>query len=490
MKSGRLQNYSRRAITRLMVATLAAGAACHSDSTGPKEGPPSLSVVNGVPHPTGLVGMTVAIQGTNFADAAHGKVFFTPTGGTPIQATIANAATDWSDQVIVTTVPSGVSGDAAITVQTAAGTSNAVPFTLVSSAAFSPSTIIWTRTTDLPTALQGLGAAYVPITTGTTHPNYVFVVGGADATNTAVTSVYRSQVQANGSLAAWTTMTALPSARAYHSVVAATAYTAPIDTTTTAAFLYAIGGVDATGQAATTVYVQKVAPDGTVGAWQTTTALPVALHSVAATVFRGYVYLMGGSTNTNAPVATTYRAAIKNDGTLGAWESLAPLPQPTSYLSLAQFGPYLYAVGGDAGTTTPVLNTTSGTEASSVYQATINLRDGSLSGGAWATLSAMSKARSKHETVAAGGALLTSSGVYGGAVGSSENSYAVINGDGTTGSWQGATGTNTIQSVLGYALYNEAALSFADATGVGHVIVLGGADRSAPGKASAAVIYY
>jgi hypothetical protein len=211
---------------------------------------------------------------------------------------------------------------------------------------------------------------------------------------------------------------------------------------------------------------------------------------VAATIFRGYVYLMGGSTTTNAPVATTYRAAINADGSLGGWQSLAPLPQATSYLSVAQFGPYLYAVGGDGGTTTPVLNTTSGAEMNNVYQATINLRDGTLSSAGWSALSTMNKGRSKHATLAAGGALLTSSGVYGGSIGNSENSYATINGDGTIGSWNGATGTNTIGSLLGYSLYNEAALSFADATGVGHVIVLGGADRATPGKASAAVVYY
>ncbi len=485
------QRRAGRIVTRVVTAALGMVAACgHSDSTAPVQSPPSLTVVNGVPHPTGLVGMTVAIQGANFADAASGSVFFTTSGGTAIRATIANPATDWSDAFIVTTVPSGVTGDTKITVQTAAGTSNAVPFTLVSSAAFSPSTITWTRTTNLPAALQGLGAAYVPISTGSTHPSYVFAIGGADSTNTAVTAVYRAQVQANGSLGTWTTMTALPSARAYHAVAAATAYTAPIDTTTTAAYLYAAGGVDGTAQAVTSVYVQKVAPDGSVGAWQTTTALPVALHSTAAAVFRGYLYLVGGSTATNAPVATTYRASIRSDGTLGAWESLPALPQPTGYLSLAQFGPYLYAVGGDIGTTAPVLNTATNTESNSVYQATINLRDGTLSGTGWAALTAMTKARSKHSTLAAGGALLASSGVYGGAAGSSENSYASINADGSVASWQGATGTNTIGALLGYSLYNEAALSFADATGVGHVIVLGGADRATAGKASAAVVYY
>ena len=483
--------WSERLVRLAIAAGVALASACHGgDSTAPVQGPPSLTVVNGVPHPTGLVGMTIAIQGTNLGDAAHGKVFFTPTGGTAILASIANTATDWTDAFVVTTVPAGVTGDAKITVQTAVGTSNAVPFSLVSSAAFSPSTIAWARTTDLPVALQGLGAAYVPVTTGTSHPSYVFSVGGADATNTAITTTYRAQIQATGALGAWATMTALPAARAYLTVVAATAYTAPLDTTTAAAYVYAIGGVDATGQTVSTVYMTKVAPDGSVSAWQTTAALPTPLHSAAGAVFRGYVYLIGGAGATNAPVATAYRAVVSADGTLGSWETLAALPQATAYLSVAQFGPYLYAVGGDAGTATAVLNTASGTESANVYQATINLRDGTLASPAWTTLTAMNKARSKHSTLAAGGALLTSSGVYGGSAGSSENSYATLSANGTLSSWQGATGTNTIATVAGYSLYNQAALSFADATGVGHVIILGGADRATPGKASAAVIYY
>jgi hypothetical protein len=330
----------------------------------------------------------------------------------------------------------------------------------------------------------------VPVTTGTSHASYVFTVGGADTTNVATTTVSRSQVQTAGALGAWTTTTVLPQPRAYHTVVAATAYTAPLDTTTTAAYLYTIGGVDAAAQTVNTVYVEKIAPDGTAGAWQATTALPVALHSAAGAVFRGYVYLVGGATATNAPVATAYRAAIHADGTLGAWETLAPLPQPTAYLSLAQFGPYLYAVGGDVGTATPVLNTATGTETGAVYRASIDPRDGTLTSAGWTTLTAMSKGRSKHSVLAAGGALLATSGVYSGSAGSSENTYATLNPDGTVGSWNGATGTNTIAGVLGYSLYNEAALSFADANGIGHVIILGGADRATPGKASSAVVYY
>jgi hypothetical protein len=102
----------------------------------------------------------------------------------------------------------------------------------------------------------------------------------------------------------------------------------------------------------------------------------------------------------------------------------------------------------------------------------------------------MAKGRSKHNTVVGGGYLFTTSGVYAGSPGSSENTYSQINADGTVSSWAGATGTNTIGTLLGYDLYNEAAVSFVDATGKGHVLVLGGARRQNSGRASAAVVYY
>jgi hypothetical protein len=77
-----------------------------------------------------------------------------------------------------------------------------------------------------------------------------------------------------------------------------------------------------------------------------------------------------------------------------------------------------------------------------------------------------------------------------GQAGSSENSCAEINPDGTLSSWGGATGSSTIQTVLGYSVYNQAAVSFVDATGTSHVVVIGGASRAATGRASAGAVYY
>ena len=452
---------------------------------------PTVSRVNGVTKPTGLIGMTVLIEGDAFGDALHGKVFFAGAGGTPIQAVIADSANDWTNNYIVTTVPSGTPNTSGITVQTATGSTVAISFSLITGATFSPSVINWTRTTDLPQPLQGLGAAFVPPANSTVNTaNYVFVVGGAaDQTNVATTAVYRAQAQQSGALSAWSSMTELPAARAYHATAAASAYTAALDTATTGGWLYALGGVDATGATVNTTWYAKVALDGTVGPWQATTPLPGPLHAASAVVFRGFVYLVGGSTGQGAPTAAGLRAAVNADGTLGAWQALTALPNGSAFHALLNFGPYLYAVGGDVGAVSTVQSTTSGGEASATYMARVNLRTGDLAAG-WTPLQTMAKARSKHNTVVGGGYLFTTSGVYAGSPGSSENTYAQINADGTISSWAGATGTNTIGTLLSYDLYNEAAVSFVDATGKGHVLVLGGAKRQNSGRASAAVVYY
>lgn len=177
------------------------------------------------------------------------------------------------------------------------------------------------------------------------------------------------------------------------------------------------------------------------------------------------------------------------DGTLGAWQTITGLNNGAAFQSPVNFGPYLYAVGGDGGTVSPSQATTSGGEMSSAFLARVNLRTGDLA-TTWSPIASMSKGRSKHNTVVGGGFLFTTSGVYSGQAGSSENTYSQINADGTIGSWNGATGTNTISTLLGYDLYNEAAISFVDASGKGHVLVLGGAKRALAGRASAAVVYY
>jgi hypothetical protein len=70
---------------------------------------PLVTRINGVTKPTGLIGMTVLIEGDAFGDAAHGKVFFAG----PASRSLPRE----TDQPIVTTVK--IPNESGITVQRA-----------------------------------------------------------------------------------------------------------------------------------------------------------------------------------------------------------------------------------------------------------------------------------------------------------------------------------------------------------------------------------
>ena len=105
--------------------------------------------------------------------------------------------------------------------------------------------------------------------------------------------------------------------------------------------------------------------------------------------------------------------------------------------------------------------------------------------------SSLTKAVSKHTAVIAGGNVLITGGLYNAAAtGSSEESYAQLNSDGSLGSFNGATGSHTIASAGGKNLFNHVAIAYVDAVGVAHVLVLGGDDVNAPGKKRKEVWFY
>lgn len=456
---------------------------------------PTASRVNGVTKPTGLPGMTIIIEGAAFGDdpaLAEGHVYFETSGGSVLEATIADAVNDWTNAFIVTSVPQGVSDTSRLWVETATGASDTIEFRLIQSGTFSPSLINWTTTTALPQALQGLGAVFVPVEDGPAPANYVFTLGGADDTGAPTTAVYRATVEQSGALGGqWTELSPIPEARVHHASAAATAFTAALDTTTTAAYLYVIGGEDADGIPTSTVFVGHVGLDGAVTAWSTTEPLPAPSVGAAAVLFRGFLYVTGGQDANGVATAATWRAPVNEDGSVGAWEELESVGTPRAFHSFVNFGPFLYVVGGDSTTALPAVQATlSGGELAQVMMARVNLRNGDLATGGWSATAAMNKGRSKHSTLFAGGSLFATSGVYTGQAGSSENIVGDLASDGTVVSWGGATGSETIDVELGISVYNQAAVTFIDADGAGHVLVLGGAQRGAEGVPSAAVVYY
>src|SRR6266478_4429329 len=373
-------------------AVLLAACGGSSGPTGPS-GPPAITVVNGATLPSGTIGATVVIEGYDFGTSqalASGHVVFSTTAGGRDTATITSAA-DWTNLLIVTTVPTGVPlGKDTLYVETSGGTSAPGIFTAVARVAFSPSTVAWTATTGLPVGLSGhaVAAATLP---GTTPTSVVYVAGGADSTDVPRDSVLYATVSNTGSVGAWTKTTVLPAPVAFAAAVVATPTNSQV---TGSSYLYLIGGDStASGKPVATVRVGTLSATGAVTAWSTTTALPAALHSAGAVIFNGSVYVAGGSARGNVPVATVFRAAIMSDGTLGAWQALASLPFGRSYFGFGVNGTFLYALGGDSGAVTPNDSTLSAKAISDVVYAEIDVHTGALTAAGWtASASKLKKA--------------------------------------------------------------------------------------------------
>jgi hypothetical protein len=447
---------------------------------------PVLQYVNGATQPSGNVGSTVILEGRAFGDRqGAGQVRFSDGAGGSIAASVASPD-DWTNTFIVTVVPTGAA-TGNLVLATATG-SDTITFTVTSAATFSPSTIAWTSTTALPAALSGHRASFARIGTG----NIVYVTGGAADDQAPRADVVYTAVQSDGQLdASWTSTTALPAARAFHGSAVAT----PLNSRVLgdSASIYVLGGAsDSGGSPTSTVYRGRLNANGSVRDWIATTSLPAPLHSLGAVIFRGELYVAGGATTGNAPVATVYRARIDSTGNLQAWQALPSLPAGRTYHGFVTFGGYLYAFGGETGTVAPSSGTVSATSTSAVVYARINLRTGDLASTSWTVNGAsMTKAASKHSALAAGGTVFVTGGLYGGAsTGSTENTYASFNTDGSVGSFNGATGSNTIQSSGGGNLFNHAALSYVDGNGVARVMILGGDDVNSPGTKRAGVWFY
>jgi len=69
-------------------------------------------------------------------------------------------------------------------------------------------------------------------------------------------------------------------------------------------------------------------------------------------------------------------------------------------------------------------------------------------------------------------------------------SYAQLNADGSTGSFNGATGSVTINALGGGNVFNHGAVGYSDGNGAFHVAVVGGDDVSTPGTKHKTVFIY
>ncbi len=188
----------------------------------------------------------------------------------------------------------------------------------------------WASTTALPDGRK----QFQPVVLN----GYLYVIGGRNNSNTLQTTTYYAKLNADGTVGAWNTATAIPAARFGGGTIAYNGY------------LYYLGGLNSGFVSQTTVYAIKANPDGTLAsAWTTPTALPVGLASSNGIVANGYVYMVAGFTSGYED--DFYYAKLNTDGTLGSWTTVTNALSGGGDENVQPFvsNGYLYAVGGDLG---------------------------------------------------------------------------------------------------------------------------------------------
>ncbi len=301
-----------------------------------------------------------------------------------------------------------------------------------------PGTFVATNIGNLGSGTAGLATARSNAT-AVSYGGNMYVMGGcttggsttsfktctALVTAANTTELFLPNNGGTGQTNSFSSVTALPTATADHATVAYNGY------------LYQIGGCTAytsgvctSGSNSGTIRYAQIGPDGNapgvLGSWTTSaTSLPAGRSLLQAVAYNGYLYVLGGQTDSSAAVGTVSYTTISNTGALGASWSNADLPSGAERNSFgaAVLNGYLYVAGGDNG---------SGTKKSDVYYAQLSTVDGSL--GSWATTSSFTTARSGLSIVGYNGRLY----VIGGTDGTNnltDVQFASQNSDGTLNSF-------------------------------------------------------
>jgi Tol biopolymer transport system component len=203
-----------------------------------------------------------------------------------------------------------------------------------------------------------------------------------------------------------------------------------------------------------TIERTTINPDGSLQPWQIIGTLPGPRWQFESMAIDGYLYVVGGSTDTQELAEVIY-AEIQGDGSLGPWQATSPLNVARSRFGLASVNGYLYAIGGN----------NYSTFLDSVEYAPI-LADGSL--GPWQTTSALNTPRNGVEAVTVDGYVyvLTGHNPPDGYIANTE--YVAVQPDGTLGPWQITSSLNIPRGLPAAITNGDSIYVFGGTTGWGH----------------------
>jgi parallel beta-helix repeat protein len=290
---------------------------------------------------------------------------------------------------------------------------------------------------------QGLNVSTTGATSVQAASTTAFQVQNSSAASLFNVDTSASNIQILGNNAAtlstWTTTTALsatsgstnPTHRARSGAVAANGY------------LYQIGGNDGDGNVTAVTQYAKLNADGTVGSWTATTSLPLARRQTQPVVYNGYIYVIGGRQSGSGAETTSYYAKLNNDGTIGTWNTTTALSAGRFSGATAAYNGHIYYFGGHDSTPSASAN---------VYYAQIN-PDGTL--GSWTLDGdslPFSVGCINNSSTIANGYVYIAGGCSAGSA-PDDVYYAKIAADGTPGSWTNQSGVITREDSENFALF-------------------------------------
>lgn len=116
------------------------------------------------------------------------------------------------------------------------------------------------------------------------------------------------------------------------------------------AYIYCIGGADASGGPHNGVYTSSALPSssGNITYWTLNSIpYPLSIFAQSCVASSGFVYCVGGTyDDAGDDVAYSYYAPLSSDGVVGAWTLTTPYPVPVDTQSCVASSGYIYCVGG------------------------------------------------------------------------------------------------------------------------------------------------
>jgi large repetitive protein len=268
------------------------------------------------------------------------------------------------------------------------------------------------------------------------YNGYLYLLGGDNGTTT-FNDVQYAAIKGTGVLSAWASTSSFATGRQFPTSVAYNGY------------LYLLGGQNGSTYYNDVQYA-PINPNGTVGAWQSTTAFTTGRAAQCSAVYNGYLYILGG-TDSGGTLNDVQYAPINASGTVGTWSATTAFPTATSEFGCAAYNGYLYITG------------MGGASASSTEMAPINA-NGTL--GSWsAVVNSYATGRYGQATFAYNGNLYVIAGATSSA-NLSDVQYAPIVSNGPLGTWSATTAIPTARARHTSVAYN------------GYLYVIGGLNSS------------